>query len=95
MEMDNPDAQMFGDLPSRLASRSAMSFHHRAASRRSLRGKLSNAGESAVALPVDRVESQLEMLDLEDSTNDPLAESRNLDKIKAAPISLVQKKSIK
>eukprot|EP00795_Rhopilema_esculentum_P009085 gene9085-16739_t len=95
MEMDNPDAQMFGDLPSRLASRSAMSFHHKAASRRSLRGKLSNTGESAVALPVDRVESQLEMLDLEDSTNDPLAESRNLDKIKAAPISLAQKKSIK
>ena len=86
---------MFDDLPSRAASRSAMSFHTRAVSRRSARRNLAGVGSNVITLPSNDVEDAIEMIELEDSVADPLAESRNLEKIKSMAVPLAQRKSVK
>lgn len=86
---------MFDTLPSRAASRTGLSFHNRALSRRSLRRRLSGDNSNVIDVPSNDVEQVMESIELEDSGNDPLAESRNMEKIKAMAIPLAKRKSVK
>ena len=87
---------MFDNLPSsRAQSRSAMSFHSRALSRKSIKRKLSSTGSNVISVPKSEVEEAIEMIGLEDSVHDPFAESRNIEKIKAMAVPLAQRKSVK
>eukprot|EP00794_Sanderia_malayensis_P009100 gene9100-10072_t len=87
-EDDDPDevqagpSQMFDDLPSR-ESRSAMSFRR---GKSYIRHNMSNNDMNSGAM---------EMIDLEDSSQDPLAESRNIDKIRAMPVPLAERRSVR
>ena len=93
---DGPQSGMFDNLPSsRAPSRSGMSFHSRALSRKSIERQLSSTGSNVVSVPKNDVEEAMEMIGLEDSVHDPLAESRNMEKIKAMAVPLAQRKSVK
>ena len=92
---EEPQNGMFDNLPSRGASRSAMSFHSRALSRKNIERQLSQPGSNVVTVPKSDVEEAMEMIGLEDSVHDPLAESRNIEKIKSMAIPLAKRKSVK
>ena len=82
-------------LPSRGQNLSRVSLHSRALSRRGVSRKLSNFDSNVVTVPKTDVEEAMEMMGLEDSADDPLAESRNIEKIKSMPVPLAQRKSVK
>jgi len=92
---EEPHSGILDNLPSREESLSRMSYHSRALSRRAVSRKLSNFEPNVVTVPKTDVEEAMEMIGLEDSVHDPLAESRNMEKIKAMAIPLAKRKSVK
>ena len=84
---EEPHSGILDNLPSR--------DHSRALSRRAVSRKLSNFEPNVVTVPKTDVEEAMEMIGLEDSVHDPLAESRNMEKIKAMAIPLAKRKSVK
>ena len=75
---------MFGSMP----SRGGASFHGRSQSRFGTRRKHSDHDNN-------KVRAGMEMVDLEDSSNDPLAESRNMVKIKSLAVPMSKRKTVK
>ena len=90
-DVTDPQRQMFEDLPSRGVSRAGL------ASRRgkSRMGRRVLSDQDNNALQQDFLDGGLDMIDLEDGSEDPLAETRNLAKIRSMAVPMAHRKSIK